>query len=93
MEASNAYVIVGNAALVRCEIPSFVSDLVEVVSWEDEEGNVHTENSGYGTWTCGYRALLLSFAAVHYINELFCSFQGRVLNMLSIDTIFWIQIV
>ena len=49
MEASNAYVIVGNAALMNCEIPSFVSDLVEVVSWEDEDGTVHTKNSGYGT--------------------------------------------
>ena len=48
MEASNAYVIVGNAALIKCEIPSFVSDLVEVVNWEDEEGNVHTKNSDYG---------------------------------------------
>ena len=49
MEASNAYVIVGNDALMNCEIPSFVSDLVEVVSWEDEDGTVHTKNSGYGT--------------------------------------------
>lgn len=54
MEASNAYVIVGNTALIKCEIPSFVSDLVEVVSWEDEEGHVHTENNGYGTWTRGH---------------------------------------
>ena len=49
MEALNAYVIVGNAALIKCEIPSFMSDLVEVISWEDGEGNVYTGNGGYGT--------------------------------------------
>ena len=33
------YVILGNSALVKCEIPSFVADFVSVVSWVDNEGN------------------------------------------------------
>ena len=33
------YVIIGNSALIKCEIPSFVSDFVNVVSWVDNEGN------------------------------------------------------
>ena len=37
--AHEVYVIVGNSALVKCEIPSFVSDFVSVVSWVDNEGN------------------------------------------------------
>ena len=29
------YVIKGNDAILKCEIPSFVADLIEVVSWVD----------------------------------------------------------
>ena len=35
------YVIVGNDALMKCIIPSFVSDWVSVVSWEGSEGEVY----------------------------------------------------
>ena len=38
-EAHNVHVIIGNVALVKCEIPSFVSDFVSVVSWTDGHGN------------------------------------------------------
>ena len=31
------YVIIGNSALIKCEIPSFVSDFLSVVSWIDNE--------------------------------------------------------
>ena len=37
--AHEVYVIVGNSALVKCEIPSFVADFVAVVNWIDNEGN------------------------------------------------------
>jgi hypothetical protein len=32
------YVILGNSALLKCEIPSFVADFVSVVSWSDNQG-------------------------------------------------------
>ena len=32
------YVIVGNSALIKCEIPSFVADFVSVVSWVENNG-------------------------------------------------------
>ena len=35
------YVIIGNDALMKCIIPSFVTDWVSVVSWEGSEGDVH----------------------------------------------------
>ena len=35
------YVIIGNEALMKCIIPSFVTDFVSVVSWEDSEGDVY----------------------------------------------------
>ena len=31
------YVIVGNDALLKCKIPSFVSDFVSVISWQQVE--------------------------------------------------------
>ena len=35
--AHEVYVIVGNAALIKCDIPSFVADFVSVISWVDNE--------------------------------------------------------
>ena len=32
-------IIVGNDAIVKCSIPSFVTDFVSVASWVDSEGN------------------------------------------------------
>ena len=37
--ASEEYIILGNDALVKCNIPSFVADFVTVDSWADSEGN------------------------------------------------------
>ena len=41
-------VILGNAGLLKCEIPSFVIDFVSVINWVDNEGGEHfiTENTG-----------------------------------------------
>lgn len=38
-EVNNEYVIRGNAAVLKCSIPSFVADFVVVVSWVDTDGN------------------------------------------------------
>ena len=35
-ETHNEHVIAGNAAVVKCQIPSFVSDFVSVTAWTDE---------------------------------------------------------
>ena len=39
-DVPKVYVIGGNSALLKCEIPSFVADFVSVESWTD---NKHTE--------------------------------------------------
>ena len=39
------YAIVGNDAIFKCEIPSFVADLVKVVAWADESGKEYLEMS------------------------------------------------
>lgn len=51
-EVNNEYVIRGNAAVLKCSIPSFVADFVSVVSWHDEAGESFTPNSLHGK-LCG----------------------------------------
>lgn len=51
-EAENEYVIRGNAAIVHCKIPSFVSDFVYIEAWVMDDGQILTvnnTNSGHGT--------------------------------------------
>ncbi|XP_050561823.1 cell adhesion molecule Dscam2 isoform X49 [Spodoptera frugiperda] len=44
-EADNEYVIRGNAAIMKCEVPSFVSDFVYVEMWMDSEGGTYYPSS------------------------------------------------
>lgn len=51
-EIMTEYVIKGNAAVLKCTIPSFVADFVQVESWIDEEGKIYqtdnSEDNNYG---------------------------------------------
>lgn len=47
-QVSDEYVIKGNAAVLKCNIPSFVSDHVEVVSWVDTTGLEYQRNDNSG---------------------------------------------
>ena len=44
-ETHNNYAIIGNSALLKCEIPSFVADFVTVDSWTDNNGNEYFSES------------------------------------------------
>ena len=49
--AHETYVIAGNSALLKCDIPSFVADLVSVVSWHDNGGGAYQiDSESYGNW-------------------------------------------
>lgn len=49
-EAENEYVIRGNSAVMKCKIPSFVADFVQVDAWVADDGRVHSYNNEiYGT--------------------------------------------
>lgn len=48
VEADNEYVIRGNAAVMKCEVPSFVSDFVDVENWRDSQGNTFLPGDDYG---------------------------------------------
>ncbi len=56
VEVNNEHVILGNAAMLKCTIPSFVTDFVFVASWtiSDERGelaNLDTHSSGISLHT------------------------------------------
>ncbi|XP_046962715.1 Down syndrome cell adhesion molecule-like protein Dscam2 isoform X28 [Vanessa cardui] len=46
-EILTEYVIRGNAAVLKCSIPSFVADFVKVEAWIDEEGTVITDSENF----------------------------------------------
>ena len=45
------YVLLGNAGLLRCLVPSFVSDFVLVDTWVGDDGTHITHDSHHGTIT------------------------------------------
>lgn len=47
-DVNKAYVIRGNAAILKCEIPSFVADFVSVVSWHTDQDEVFYPANDYG---------------------------------------------
>ena len=49
-DADREYVILGNTALVKCEIPSFVADFVSIESWRDNQNNEYfsSVSNNYG---------------------------------------------
>ena len=50
--SERAYVIIGNTALVKCEIPSFAADFVSVENWRDNKNNEYFSSisNNYGKY-------------------------------------------
>lgn len=47
------YVIRGNSAILKCNIPSFVADFVKVTGWTTDAGETFTPSDDYGNaWAC-----------------------------------------
>ena len=44
-EPINEYVILGNDVIMKCDVPSFVTDFVLIVGWEDDSGKVYPSSS------------------------------------------------
>lgn len=47
-EAENEYVIRANSAIMKCKIPSFVSEFVHVDQWVADDGTIYTAGQEYG---------------------------------------------
>lgn len=48
-DVNKEHVIRGNAAIIKCLIPSFVADFVEVVSWHTDQDEVFYPDQNYGS--------------------------------------------
>lgn len=44
VDADKEYVIRGNAVVLKCKIPSYISDFVSVDMWRDSENNTFFAN-------------------------------------------------
>ena len=49
-ETHNEYIVLGNDALIKCSVPSFVTDFVTVSGWVDSEGNSYHSDDGLGNY-------------------------------------------
>lgn len=67
-EAENEYVIRANSAIMKCKIPSFVSEFVQVDQWVANDGTVYTVGEDYGR-----RCRSLVAAALTYERERRCA--------------------
>lgn len=63
---SDEYVIKGNAAVLKCNIPSFVSDHVEVIAWVDTNGLEYLRELNTGTERQNCIQLLFSIFFSHF---------------------------
>ncbi|XP_043207619.1 Down syndrome cell adhesion molecule-like protein Dscam2 isoform X5 [Amphibalanus amphitrite] len=59
------YVVAGNAAVLRCELPSHVADLVTVTSWVDGDGAVFFRSAGGGVSGDDGKYLVLPSGELH----------------------------
>lgn len=62
------HVIRGNAAIIRCLIPSFVADFVDVVSWHTDQEDVYYPGTDYGSFIRVQQLLRMNY--VHFINNI-----------------------
>lgn len=53
------YVIRGNAAVLKCNIPSFVSDHVEIIEWVDSNGE-HYARDENSTGKCQHHSSIIT---------------------------------
>ena len=69
-ETHNVYVIIGNSALFKCEIPSFVADFVTIDSWNDNDGSQYFSaiTNNHGKPNQRKCIFLLQEIAVHHKN-------------------------
>ena len=54
-EVANQHVMAGNAALLSCQLPSFVADLVRVVGWADDQGNEYLASGSANYGNCQFQ--------------------------------------
>lgn len=57
------YVIKGNAAIFKCQTPSFVADHIDIVDWVDTDGGVYTKNSA-GSFNLKFHLVMINLRGI-----------------------------
>jgi Down syndrome cell adhesion molecule-like protein 1 len=47
-DVNKEYVIMGNSIVLKCQVPSFVADFIEVVSWHTDDKEDFFPGGDYG---------------------------------------------
>lgn len=78
------HVLRGNAAIIKCHIPSFVAEFVEVDSWIEDETTEIYPSADYGTHTptCATRSTCANKWS-KFFHSFFCWFIPLFLSFLS----------
>lgn len=58
-EVVSEYVIRGNTAVLKCNIPSFVADFVRVEAWVGSDSSVYLPTPDYGKYLPGKSSVLI----------------------------------
>ena len=82
-----AYVINGNSALLKCEIPSHVADFVTVESWVDNEGTEYFSdlNNNYGKCCEKYHIAMIFL--IYIVNSTTSSSHKYNVLMVSVENV------
>lgn len=47
-DINKEYVIKGNSAILKCVVPSYLSDYLEIISWRIDDEEVYYNDKNYG---------------------------------------------
>lgn len=47
-DVNKEYVIMGNSIILKCQVPSFVADFIDVLSWHTDENEDFYPGENYG---------------------------------------------
>ena len=87
--ASEEYIIIGNDAIMKCNIPSFVTDFVSIVNWEDSEGGLFFKNNNFGN--LNFRVQTGKHSQLTLMLGLLCCLQYFAITLCRLDR-YWEQI-
>lgn len=62
------HVLNGNSAILKCHIPSFVSDFVTIDAWIDEETGNEFRYDHAGVSSLGSRYFIVKFSMLNFKN-------------------------
>ena len=71
-DINKEYVIKGNAAVLKCIVPSYLLDYLEIISWMVDDDEMNYNDKNYGRLTSLYKEISLkSFSIIPLVLNCF----------------------